>query len=851
MKFFETTKGSISIFLILVLLPLYTCLYLAIDSARWSAAKTKLSGAMNLTGTAALHTYDRALKDRYGLFAMGLDTASMETEMGRLFSGTAESADQENMIHTAVKRFDLAYKDESVLARPSVLEKTITNYMKYRGPYNAAFGVAEKVGLFRQASQAAAVMEKSTDYYEAVGGVTKKLEKISDRVSQTREQALASFEQARNAAQEAAVSAEEGTEVPVVPTYDAEGQKAVIQALQAELGGLQKAAEKTAAASASWKTAIDGMEAGEAKALLAGDYKESAETLSGKGVAALEQALDADLAALNSWTEGEEPPVLTYLNDPLYQYISAAARTEASAEETSAAHAVKDGLSTLAGTDIRQFIDLSDISVSALCGGEAARIDELGSAEALEGAAEASGARALLKNVRGSLSSFSGSTDSVLSDCFVEEYLNGMFSCYTDPATGCSLSNHVFSESPLFRCETEYILFGRDNGRQNVVLAAELIFSIRFLLNALYVFSNARMRTEAMSMAAAISGLTGAGIVLVQNLILTAWAMAESVVDVSTLLKGGRIPIYKNAATWTLGISGIAGKLQEGAANLMADKIDDIFEQIQNTAEDQMDSLSSSAMNYLEQSSEGAVESLTNMVVSPVESAVTMLIGDRTRGLAGTTRDQVSAMIMSAVDRADNGSRGFSMARSLFEQYCLGPLTDQLFGNYQDLFAEDNALAKQAAQAVENTIRDCYTILFNQLKADVGKVTSGAKAKLDAALQTAQDKVKAETLKALEDYTGELSKLLGKESAPATTAVSSYSGMAMSYRDYLKLFTVMGVIRKSGKTGMLTRAAKIMQIGCAKDENGFRMTRCFTEVRLNAALGIALHTVEEEEVYRY
>lgn len=208
-------------------------------------------------------------------------------------------------------------------------------------------------------------------------------------------------------------------------------------------------------------------------------------------------------------------------------------------------------------------------------------------------------------------------------------------------------------------------------------------------------------------------------------------------------------------------------------------------------------------------------------------------------------------MIMSAVDRADNGSRGFALARSLFEQHCLGPLTDQLYGNYESLFAEDNAIAKQAAEAVENCIRDCYTILFNQLKKDVETATAGAKSKLNSALRSAQDEVKAETLKALEDYTGELSKLLGTEKNPSSTAVSSYSGMAMSYRDYLKLFTVMGVIRKSGKAGMLTRAAKIMQIGCAKDEKGFHMTRCFTEFRLNAALGIALHTVEEEEVYRY
>jgi len=438
-----------------------------------------------------------------------------------------------------------------------------------------------------------------------------------------------------------------------------------------------------------------------------------------------------------------------------------------------------------------------------------------------------------------------------MSDCYNEEFINGMFSCYTNTATDTSLTHTVYGDKPVFRAETEYIIFGKDNARQNVVLAAELIFGIRFVLNAVYVFSNARMRAEALSLATALSGWTGAGIVLVQNLILTAWAMAESVLDVSTLLKGGDVPIYKNAATWTLGVGGIAGKLQEGAANYAVNKIDDIFLKIQNTADDKIDELSGSALNYFEQSTEGAVESLTNMVVTPVESTVTAMIGDRTQVLSGYSRDQIRSMLENAVAEADNGSRGYKMAKSLFDQYCLDSLTDTIYGNYEYLFAEDDTLAKLAATKIENAITDCYTGLFQQVKNAVEQATSGTKSRLNSALGSAKEEAKANTLEVISDYTEELSQLLGNESTPKTTAVSSYSGMSMSYRDYLRVFTFLAVAKNSTKTGVLTRTAKVMQINCAKAESGFQITRCFTQVQLNAVLGIAAHKVHQKEVYQY
>ena len=41
--------------------------------------------------------------------------------------------------------------------------------------------------------------------------------------------------------------------------------------------------------------------------------------------------------------------------------------------------------------------------------------------------------------------------------------------------------------------------------------------------------------------------------------ILVAWAYAESIVDLRTLLGGGRIALVKSGEDWTLGLSGISG----------------------------------------------------------------------------------------------------------------------------------------------------------------------------------------------------------------------------------------------------------------------------------------------------
>ncbi|MBP5459457.1 MAG: hypothetical protein J6Y62_04790, partial [Clostridia bacterium] len=450
--------------------------------------------------------------------------------------------------------------------------------------------------------------------------------------------------------------------------------------------------------------------------------------------------------------------------------------------------------------------------------------------------------------------SLTGSTDSLMSDCYVEEYLTEMFSCYTSGEEDKNLAGAVLSKGPLFRGEVEYILFGQDHLPANIHLAEELIFMVRVLFNSIYAFSNAQMRAEALTAAAAIASWTGAGVAVVQNLLLGAWAMAESVSDVSTLLKGGTVPLYKNAATWTTSLSGLAGKLQQGATSLVSHTVDDVYARIEKAADDKIEGVRDAAMSYLRETTEGAVESLTNMIITPVESRVTTVISDQTEKQASLSREDIQNMLLDAVSSADNGSAGYQAAKAAFSATALGPLTDTIYGNYKDLTSLDETVSKTAATAIAHGLQDAYSTLFSEVEKAVDRKVSSAEQKIHQALEAGGKEVKADVIEAIDDYAGTLSGYLGSESGgstPSNTALSSYSGTAMSYKDYLKVFVFAGIVKNSVKQGMLTRSAMIMQANCHTGEKSFHIVKTYRAVRLDASAKIVTHTVKGSETYAY
>lgn len=806
MRFFEQCKGSISIFLILVLFPLYSCIYLAIDSLRYEAARAKLYSAVNLTGNGALNNYDLTLKETYGLFAMSEETEAAEAALSALFTGTLEGEREvaENYIVPAASALSLSFVPDSALANPDALEQAVTDYMKYRAPYAFAGGLSRRLSAFTDLPEISSVLKKSEDYYDELGKIDDDLSSLGSSVLNTK-----SEETEREALEKG------------------------VNKLKSSLSGIRSEEQ-------AWKEALDAVENEDTKSLLSGDYQSSADLLS-------EEHIEQFLALLQEPEEGDaEETVPAYREDPLYQYILSSAESAVSKEEKEEAGAVKKALETVKNTELSAFLSgCPEVNVSELLGSAASGLNAWGTEEASSVSVTAGETSSLFA---GASSFFDDFSTALLQQAFTEEYVSSMFSCYTTTETATNGAGVSFSNFPLFRGEQEYILFGKENSKANVEQALTLMFAVRFLLNSLYAFSNAKMRSEAMSVAAGIAGWTGIGITVAQNLILVLWSMGESVLDVSALSKGQSVPIYKNANTWTLSLRGASEAVKNGVTQYAGKEIDNIFDRLEAYADGTLENVTGEVKDYLNQTGSGAAESVANAVMAPIQNKMSAILGNA--AFSGYSREQVRQLLLDAVSSSSSDSEAYKAALTVFESSLLDPLTDQIYANYEYLFSEEEGLSAAAAETVQNAISDVYGSLYTQVEQQMDGFADAAMEKVNASLEEGREKVKENTLSAIEEYMGQLNGYLGDGDTKGD-AVSGYSGFSMSYQDYLKVFYFVLSSGEQGKQDLLLRTAKVMQINCAVKDPSFLLTGCFRAVTLTGSARIGSRTIKKEEVYQY
>ncbi len=101
--------------------------------------------------------------------------------------------------------------------------------------------------------------------------------------------------------------------------------------------------------------------------------------------------------------------------------------------------------------------------------------------------------------------------------------------------------------------EMEYILCGKDSDRANLESTLLRILALREVENLIAIHSDAKKIAEADSYALAITTATATPILYeaVKYGIIAVWALIESVLDLRTLLSGGRIAIVKTPVEWT------------------------------------------------------------------------------------------------------------------------------------------------------------------------------------------------------------------------------------------------------------------------------------------------------------
>jgi hypothetical protein len=108
----------------------------------------------------------------------------------------------------------------------------------------------------------------------------------------------------------------------------------------------------------------------------------------------------------------------------------------------------------------------------------------------------------------------------------------------------------------FYDSEVEYVLHGNASQKLNNIMIKGELLLVRFGLNTLHVYTDAKKKTMATSVATAVAGwwTGGAGIPVISNLVICGWGLGESLLDLQELMAGKSVPIYKMKGDWRLDI---------------------------------------------------------------------------------------------------------------------------------------------------------------------------------------------------------------------------------------------------------------------------------------------------------
>lgn len=133
--------------------------------------------------------------------------------------------------------------------------------------------------------------------------------------------------------------------------------------------------------------------------------------------------------------------------------------------------------------------------------------------------------------------------DSLTNELLFDEYLIWKCSSYTKDLKHDSMSYEI-----------EYILNGKNTDIANLRKTVNMLLMTRVAADTISVMKDAAKRSEAEGIGDAIALLLLNPEVAepIAQLILFAWGFAEGVVDVRTLLKGGKVPIIKSGSDFNI-----------------------------------------------------------------------------------------------------------------------------------------------------------------------------------------------------------------------------------------------------------------------------------------------------------
>lgn len=534
-----------------------------------------------------------------------------------------------------------------------------------------------------------------------------------------------------------------------------------------------------------------------------------------------------------------------YYVDPLFAFLeknSMATKPEGDSEKKSQ----RDNMIKGSGIDnTPEPVEISSAQIANVMNtsAQAAQIMDANSVESLQNGGADKLADNALKTSKEAISGFDkignilvGGRDKL----YLMAYTTTMFSCYTtnrEEGGGTNektLSGVPFSEknNEAYRAEQEYILLGNPDLKANVDGVKMRIFGVRFLLNAIYAYtSDSELRNETLAMATAIAGWTGFGVPIVQNVLLLASALTESVLDVNDLVSGKTVALYKNRQAWRARYArGIVQAAAKTAANTLYKKMneytDDAKEGFNHTLDD-----------YVDNMVDTSTDSIITSIQTPIQEKIlwcTAQVGDARDGLEERLKTALKESFdkMQADLEAEVATGGLVAQAKLkaFKVINTNESRDKLVETVMQTAGITSENVNQLTDSINNNIK----VFFDERKINLvnainsvidktqlkDKLKNGVGSALDAANSSAQEAINNKINEFNKEFEGAGGDAITIGDGNNKLELNGFdktraSTFEMSYRDYLMVF--LSIQYLIDEQSVICRMGNLIQTNASKE----------------------------------
>lgn len=173
----KSSKGTISVFLALILLPIYSFALVSMDIAKIFVANNHLNMANEIASYSVESSFNDKLYEKYGIFGIDKDKEFINQYVNYLLKENIEK-EESDIYHAMVDDSNVNIENSDLLIANDNLESQILEYMKLVGPYKITNGVLNLFNISMSSRQYTEILNNKMDYEEEYSKAVKSIDNL-------------------------------------------------------------------------------------------------------------------------------------------------------------------------------------------------------------------------------------------------------------------------------------------------------------------------------------------------------------------------------------------------------------------------------------------------------------------------------------------------------------------------------------------------------------------------------------------------------------------------------------------------------------------------------------------------